>query len=196
MAEKKIVKAGVETPEEREATAGEFFERMREIRQASIPVLKVALVRDGAIFEKNGEDDAAYDVRVFAREIKPKYIKYMLGIKTEIPKGWVARVWHRSSNSDKDGIIANLVGTIDAGFRGEWQARVKVLKQPDLREVSGKIYFTEVDNTAYPIDVWEDGEKALQVTLEKLPEYRVALVSEEELSDSERGEKGHGASGS
>ena len=174
----------------------------------SLPNFKVALVREGAIFEKNHEDDAAYDVKVFAREIKDKYIKYMLGIKTEIPVGYVARIWHRSSNSDKDGIIANLVGTIDAGFRGEWQARVKVLPHPRLEEVEGKIQFVDfskpennkhleaiLKQNAEGFQVWENGEKALQVTFHKILEHTLEFVDEFKLSDSERGDKGHGSSG-
>ena len=161
-----------------------------------LPNFKVALVREGAIFEKNHEDDAAYDLKVFAREIKDKYIKYMLGIKTEIPVGYVARIWHRSSNSDKDGIIANLVGTIDAGFRGEWQARVKVLQQPQIWvNDNGGLSADYADFGDEPLVIWENGEKALQVTFHKILPHTLQFVQESELSDSERGDKGHGSSG-
>jgi dUTPase len=161
------------------------------------PEFKVSLVREGAIFEKNLETDAGYDVKVFGREIKDGYIKYFLGIKTEIPVGYYATIHHRSSNSDKDLLLANALGIIDAGFRGEWQARVKIVLQSNVHDDNGQLYidFPQYKHADLPLQTWNEGEKALQVMFHKILEHDLKFVTEDQLSDSERGDKGHGSSG-
>lgn len=161
-----------------------------------LPNFQVSLVREGAIFEKANATDACYDVKVFGREIKENYIKYYLGIKTNIPDGYQAKVYHRSSNSDGDGYIKNLVATIDARFPGEWQARVGINRQPTLTEApDGLIYVTGEILSSIPLNVWENGEKALQVEFVKLLEHTVEFVSENKILTTVRDEKGHGSTG-
>lgn len=50
-----------------------------------------------------------------------------LGIRTEIPKGFVALVVPRSGVGSEHGIeLENSVGVIDADYRGEWFAKLRV----------------------------------------------------------------------
>jgi len=98
------------------------------------------------------------------------------GLKVEIPYGYELQIRPRSGLSLKSPlIIANSPGTIDCNYRGEimviiWNAGMDAYK-------------------IYP------GMKIAQAVLQKLPIVEHIEVSESELSDTRRGEKGFGSSG-
>ena len=57
---------------------------------------------------------------------RTKYI-FGLGIKTNIPKGWVGLVAPRSGQGfNYEVTLANTVGVIDSDFEGEWKAAIVV----------------------------------------------------------------------
>ena len=97
------------------------------------------------------------------------------GIAAEIPEGYVGLVFARSGLAAKKGLApANKVGVIDADYRGE----IIVALRND-------------SNTARVV---QKGERVAQLVI--VPYVTAEFVEVDELSDTERGEKGFGSTGS
>ena len=123
--------------------------------------------------------DAGLDM-VAVSDAKPKfeadssilYQEYETGLALEIPEGYVGYIFPRSSISNKELILANCVGVIDSGYRGEIRFRFKVTgaNQPSI---------------------YKKGDKIGQLIIMPIP--GIELIEVDELSDSERGEGGFGS---
>ena len=94
------------------------------------------------------------------------------GIKMAIPAGHVGLVWDKSGVAIKHGIKTK-AGVIDSGYRGEI-----------------KIGLINLSNNSFKI---EKGMKVAQILIQKVESPDIEEV--EELSNSERGDKGFGSSG-
>ena len=95
-----------------------------------------------------------------------------LGFAAEIPVGFVALILPRSGAGAKHGVsLNNTVGVIDADYRGEWMACLRMK-----------------NGTAHR---WEAGERLLQFVL--VPVHTPELVMVEELGTTARGEGGFGS---
>jgi len=118
--------------------------------------------------------DACFDL--FCREInKTKdYIEYRLGVKFEIPKGYVGLLFPRSSITNKDLIVKNSVGIIDETFRGEITLRC-------------------LDIGVQTENQYSKDSKCAQMLIIK--NEKINLIKSESLSNTIRGEKGYGHSG-
>ena len=89
--------------------------------------LKIQKTHPNAKFTRAHEDDAGLDLyTVEDFELEPnERFKVDLGIAVALPPGTVGLVFPRSGLSLEEGItLANSVGVIDAGFRGELKAAV------------------------------------------------------------------------
>lgn len=95
-----------------------------------------------------------------------------LGFALEIPHGFVARILDRSGLAIKNGIHC-LAGVVDAGYRGEY-----------------KVIMINLGEEAYTV---EKGDRVAQMLIQPVEICDIEEV--EELSNSERGEGGFGASG-
>ena len=123
---------------------------------------------------KNTSTDAAFDL-VTPEPItlwpnKPRLVD--LGFKCEIPEGYCALIWDRSSLGSKG--IHRLAGVIDAGYRGEWKVALINLTN---QEVS-----------------YRAGHSVAQVVIQEVLDVEFEEVVD--LEDSERGENGFGSSDS
>lgn len=108
------------------------------------------------------------------------YIGYKTGIAVEIPRGYYGDLRPRSSNSKKDLILTNGIGTVDSGYRGELELRYKKL----VNGYGGEHWHYQV----YGI-----GDKIGQLLI--MPYPIIEPIEVEELEDSIRGIKGYGSSG-
>lgn len=97
---------------------------------------------------------------------------YGTGIATEIPEGYVGLVFPRSSIRKYALTLCNCVGVIDSHYRGEIMASFKPIG-------SGSTY--------------NIGDKIAQLIVVPYPE--VSYVEVSELSETDRGEGGHGSTG-
>ena len=96
------------------------------------------------------------------------------GLAVEIPEGYGGFVLPRSGLAARNGItLLNAPGLIDAGYRGEVQV---VFHNTDREQTF----------------VVEPGMRIAQLVVLPVPE--IALVEQEELAGSERGERGFGSS--
>lgn len=100
---------------------------------------------------------------------------YKTGFAVEIPQGYGILILPRSSNRKTDFIFPNSVGVIDSGYRGELNVTFK-----------GR----DRGNTTQPYQV---GDRIAQMVLVPYPKF--TFVEVDELSDSERGDQGHGSTG-
>ena len=91
-------------------------------------------------------------------------------------------LYPRSSISNTPLIMANSVGIIDSGYRGNLMAKVKYI--PDSSTKKDEVY--EIVR----------GTRLFQICAPNLQNIKVNIVSSiEELGESNRGEKGFGSSG-
>ena len=122
------------------------------------------------------------------------YLEYGTGLAIEIPEGHVGLIFPRSSVSKKDLFLANAVGVIDSGYRGEIKLRFKLEQTFDALDswVDDQLYYKEGDRRFYA-NVYKVGDKIGQLMV--IPYPHVELVETEELGSSDRGEGGFGSTG-
>jgi dUTP pyrophosphatase len=159
------------------------------------------------------DTDACFDLHAcmvdgtayIGRHVEPGYpVTFGTGLAFEVPEGWAMLIFSRSGQGFIHGVrLANCVGVIDAGFRGE----VMVKLTSDALEGDPVIadkppYFVQPgDRIAQAMLVIADtppyfvqpGDRIAQAML--VPVHRVAFEVVEELGDSERGAGGLGSTG-
>ena len=120
------------------------------------------------------EGDAAMDLHA-VEVIKDKYgnYVYLTGIALEIPTGFVGLLLPRSSVSKTSMALANSVGVIDSGYRGE---------------IMFKYRRTDAWNTIYRV-----GDRVGQLMI--IPYPKVEFIEVDELSSTDRGSGGFGSTG-
>lgn len=138
--------------------------------------VKVKLT-DGAPIPKHARrGDAGMDLTSRETvEIAPQgTIMVGTGVAMEIPEGYVGLCFPRSGLASKRGInLANCVGVIDSGYRGE-------IKAP--------LY-----NAGHDTQIVERGERVFQIVI--VPFVSCECVEVDELSKTERAANGFGSSG-
>ena len=123
--------------------------------------------------------DAGYDltasrITTEVGEDAKMIIVYHTDIAIEIPEGHMGLLFPRSSIFKKQLTLTNCVGIIDSGYRGAVMAKFKV-------------------NTDVVPSVYKEGERFAQLVIMPYPE--VTFEEAEELEESDRGENGHGSTG-
>lgn len=116
--------------------------------------------------------DAGLDITAINIDVTSKYIEYGTGLCFEVPEGYVGLLFARSSISKYDLSLANAVGVLDSGYRGEVKFRFK--KTSDTS--SAKYY--------------ETGDKIGQIIIVPYPQIEFI---EHELSETDRGIGGFGS---
>ena len=131
---------------------------------------------DAVIPKYAKEGDAAMDLYA-AESMKDKYGNhvYLTGVALEIPRGYVGLLFPRSSVSKTSMALANSVGVVDSGYRGEIMLK--------YRHIQG--------NRNLP---YGSGDRVGQLMI--IPHPKIELIEVEELSSTERGEGGFGSTGS
>lgn len=120
--------------------------------------------------------DAGMDITATSMKVTEDYIEYGTGLEFEIPEGHVGLLFPRSSVSKKDMALANAVGVLDSGYRGEVTFR---FKRTNPKTELSKVYAV--------------GDKIGQIVVMPFPQ--VEFEEADELSDSERGTGGYGSTG-
>ena len=143
------------------------------------PCLKVKkLVPEAVIPSKAKENDTGYDVTAISDpEFNDTYVQYRTGLSIEVPEGYHTELFPRSSISKYDLVLANSVGMIDNGYRGELLFRFKLIKP----------------SVGPPSKFYKKGDKIGQIVIRKTES--LPIVEVDELSSTERGDGGFGSSG-
>ena len=136
------------------------------------------VIVEGTLPERRHDGDAGFDCR--ARVDGPVTIvpgarvKVPLGFRMELPAGKVGLLFARSGLAAKNGIeMANGVGVIDSGYRGEVCAL--------LHNISLEPF------------VVENGDRVCQLVVMDVPE--VYMVTATVSRNSQRGDAGFGSTG-
>lgn len=141
--------------------------------------VKVKRLQESAVLPTYAQPgDAGLDLVATSVTYNPKngYVQYGTGLALEIPEGYVGLVFPRSSVSKTGAHLANSVGIIDSGYRGEVQFR---FYHDNARE-----------GAAHPYNV---GDRIGQLLIMPFPPINIEEV--DELSDSIRGNGGFGSTG-
>ena len=150
--------------------------------------VKIKKLKENAkIPTKGTEKSGCYDLYaterniIFKEETGIMYVVYNTGIAIELPEGYDALIFPRSSIRDKMLILANSVGYIDNDYRGEITASFKY----DINSLGRS---NDLIDSIYQV-----GDRIAQIRLIKKDEFVWEEV--EELSKTTRGEGGHGSTG-
>mgnify|MGYP001269436654 CR=1 FL=1 len=135
--------------------------------------------------ESANETDAGYDlVAIDDGEFKKDehsntlYIQYRTGLSIAPPPGYHTEIFPRSSISKTHLMLANSIGLIDEGYRGEILVRFKVIPS---------------NMGASLVKRYQAGDRIAQLVIRKTEKASFELV--EELDDTSRGDGGFGSSG-
>lgn len=112
------------------------------------------------------------------------YREYGTGLAVEIPEGFVGLIFPRSSISKTSLTLANSVGVIDSGYRGEIKFRFRMDVAPML------VAPDKVKQAA----VYKKGDRIGQLIVMPYPVIEVECW-DGDLSSSERGTGGFGSTG-
>ena len=166
--------------------ASTLLNKLKDIESVHIDDIKVRVKiidQNGKIPTKANQFDAGWDLYsthdCTIQAGQRKTIK--TGVSLQIPEGWVGLIWPRSGLSVKNGADI-LAGVIDSGYRGE----VLVC----LHNTNHGIPLLSDDNLNIKI---KKGDRIAQILFQQVPE--VSMVEVDDLSSSERGDKGFGSSG-
>jgi dUTP pyrophosphatase len=119
--------------------------------------------------------DAGLDLVATNRLDTDLYIEYGTGLCVEIPEGHVGLLFPRSSISKYHLSLANSVGVIDSGYRGEIRAR-----------------FKRTSSTAHET-LYNVGDKIVQLII--IPYPAIELEEVTDFTQTERDAGGFGSSG-
>lgn len=154
------------------------FNLLRERYLPNIPKCHVVKISPDAVMpSKNLASDEGYDLVLIGIEkvISPRIIRYKTGLRIEPPHGYHLEIVPRSSFSSSGYMLANNVGIIDSGYRGE--ILVTLIKvDPDAKELE------------LPI-------KCMQALLRKSIHYTVSEISSF-VGETVREARGFGSTGS
>lgn len=145
--------------------------------------LKVKIKRmhpDAVIPSYAKPGDAGLDLTAISYEkIDRNTLEYRTGLAVEIPEGYVGLVFPRSSVSVKPLVLANSVGVIDSGYRGEIRLR-----------------FRETGSLGGTYTPYLPGDRIGQLVIIPYPRIELEEAGEaEKLGETDRGSDGFGSTG-
>ena len=136
------------------------------------------LSNDAIIPTYSTKGDACVDLTAISVRIDTSCVTYHTGLAIEIPEGYVGLLFPRSSVSKKDMILANSVGVIDSGYRGEVMLKFKKTKY----------------NQYLPLaNIYNEGDRVGQLMI--IPYPHIEFEEIDTLSNTTRGTGGFGSTG-
>lgn len=134
------------------------------------------------------EGDAGLDLTAI-QILKSDYksVIYDTGLAFEIRDGYIGFVFPRSSVRKYDLIMANSVGVVDSNYRGTVQVSFK-------RTLTGSFkYLLNLIGFRFDLKEYEHGDRVCQLIILPYPQIKLKVV--EELTETKRGDNGHGSTG-
>lgn len=142
--------------------------------QKKIHKLKIKKLTPDAVVPKYAKPgDAGMDLTAISCEVDDRrgQAHYRFGLAFEIPEGYVGLIFPRSSIVRRTCSLANAVGVIDSGYRGEVTA---------VFNLHGE-------------DFYAVGERIAQLVV--VPFAHCEIEETDDLSETERGDGGYGSTG-
>ncbi len=136
--------------------------------------IRIELSEGASLPKKAHLTDAGHDLTALSVDVKSDiYVEYDTGVKIDVPVGYVALIFPRSSVSGRGMTLANSVGVIDPAYRGT----IKVRFYAPYKQL-----------------IYSPGERVAQLTVIKTEDLDFNVV--QSIEDTERGIGGFGSSGS
>ena len=133
--------------------------------------VKIKKTREKAVIPKYAKPgDAGIDLTAVDRKVEGNWNTYYTGLAMEIPEGYVGLLFPRSSVYKTEQRLANSVGVIDSGYRGE----IMMKFNRSMKE-------------------YKIGDRIGQIII--LPYPQIEFEEVEELSETNRGSGGFGSTG-
>lgn len=125
--------------------------------------------------ERGNEGDAGLDLYCVGRKDTDRdgLFKFNTGIAVNIPNGYFGLITPRSSIYKRGLMIANTVGIIDSGYRGEILVMMRTISED--------------------YEMYDIGDKIAQLII--VPYNKLEVEEVNSLESSERGEDGFGSTG-
>ena len=150
--------------------------------------IKIKKLHPDAVLPKYAkEGDAGMDLYATS-EYKPNdYGTAMIstGLSIEIPDGYVGLIFPRSSVYKSTGRLANSVGVIDSGYRGEIKVNFDV-SVPTLMVTTNLL-----GEEGFKAEPYKKGDRVAQLII--VPYPKITFVETDELTETDRGEGGFGS---
>ena len=159
-----------------------FKKQENYLEHQKIPILKIKRENEGILPKKAHLQDVGMDLTVISFERKSKHLfLYNTHIQIEPPEGYYIEIVPRSSLCFSDFMLANSIGIIDPGYRGD-------LKLP-LRYIGDLLDETEIEKQANALL----NTRVAQMILRKI--HLCDIEEVQTLSEAQRNQKGFGSTG-
>lgn len=149
--------------------------------------VKIKKLHPNGIIPSYAKDgDAGMDLVAISKRFDENgCVVYGTGLAFEIPKGYVGLIFPRSSVSKCSISMANCVGVVDSGYRGEVTVKFRPMD-------SFEYGLTKESRKNYKF-CYEVLERVAQLII--MPYPHIDFVEVEELSETERADGGFGSTG-
>lgn len=143
------------------------------------------LVSEAKIPTYAHDTDMGMDIYCTSREYDKDLDRYIYhtGLAFEVPEGYGMLIFPRSSNTKKEVYLANSVGILDSGYRGElmfiYKDRTHRLTMPRY--------------ASSPVFPYEVGDRIGQIVI--IPYPKINFIESDSLEKTDRGEGGFGSTG-
>ena len=158
--------------------------------------IKVKKLDPEAVLPKSANPaDAGYDLVALDDGVVAKdgYIQYRTGIAIAPPEGYHTEIFPRSSISKYDLALANSIGLVDNGYRGEILVRFKpTIIMLDYRKDPAKIvrcYLNRLEDDE--LRIYKKGDRIAQLVVRKTE--NATFEWSEDLDQTVRGTGGFGS---
>jgi dUTPase len=159
--------------------------------------------------EKAFKDDACYDIYAVSDPIiESTRVVYHTGLRFKIPPGYSIDIYPRSSVSKTDLFLANSVGIVDTGYRGEFIIAFKLSTSlPKIYEMNicedpnQPLLFMVAEEYTSQVKEQRTLQSLLYKKGDKIAQFRLVKKIDSELeegtvdTETERSDKGWGSSG-
>lgn len=175
--------------EELGATVGQTFDRMaNSIYNVDVKIKPLSPDAKCPKYVSDGSAGLDFTAVSVDYETETQTVLYHTGWAVEIPMGYVGLLFPKSGVYKKTMRLTNCVGVIDSDYRGEVCARFENNTNAFLHNLDEERFFKRFGKTKR--NDYYLGEAIIQLVVVPIP--RVNILVAEELSETERGEKGFG----
>jgi len=169
-----------------------FIKEMRMSDAAEIVSLNIVMIKklspEATMPVAAKEGDAGYDLVAIddGTVDADGFLQYKTGLAIQPPKGYHTDIFPRSSISKYDLVLANSIGLVDNGYRGELLVRFKPVYR-FMKNEDGTLWL----GANSPLRSYKKGDKIAQLVFRKTHEMQ--LIEVDELGTSQRGSGGFGS---
>lgn len=154
---------------------------------------KVKRLNSKAKLPTKNKEDIGWDLYINRINSKRGFIEIGFGIAVEPPEGYYFELVPRSSMRNYKFVLCNSVGIIDPSYRGELMASVVPVGVVKDIVFNDELIRQPIVSFEETYNIPEINEKFCQLILRKVETSEFEEVND--LSETERGEGGHGSTG-